>query len=370
MQGLSAAITNIAARVAGAPGPYRLIATGLAALAALLLFVALAVAIRRIWRGLASALRYAVERRYGIYVMEASIEKLHADSPVLRAAWLSRVYLRGFILAKLLRIGGQGRAGLADLYTRMGYLDRDAAALAHPLWWRRIEACTAIGLAGGAGLAARVRPLLVDRREAVRIAAARALSRIDVPDAAPAIIDAMAGASEWGSARLADMVAGMGPPAFEHVKEAVGSCHDAAGRARLIDVVGKLGDTRGVALLLTLLKDEDRETRIRAAKALGQIPDRRSTVALTRALGDGSWEVRAQAAKSIGRIGDVEALGALTACLEDRNWWVRYNSAHALAALGAAGAAELQRVVDAREGFARDIALQVLEMSAQGVLEQ
>ena len=162
----------------------------------------------------------------------------------------------------------------------------------------------------------------------------------------------------------------MGPPAFEHIKKAVECCTAPAERARLIDVVGKLGDTRGVALLLTLLKDADQEIRIRAAKSLGQIPDRRSSVALVRALGDDSWEVRAQAAKSLGRIGDEDTLAPLSACLEDRNWWVRYNSAHALAALGEAGAAELTRVVDARQGFARDIALQVLEMSAQGVFEQ
>ena len=370
MQGLPAAIADHAARLAGAPEPYRAVAVALAALAAILFVAAAAVAVRRAWRRLAGAVRGVVGRRYEIYVMEASIEKLHADSPILRASWVSRIYLRGYILSKILRIGGQGRANLADLYSRMGFLAQDAAALSSRRWWRRIEACMAMGLAGGRDHAALLRPLLDDRREAVRIAAARALARLDAPASAPGIIAAMPAASVWGAARLADMVAGMGAPAYEHVRKAIEDCTDPAQRARLVDVVGKIGDTRGVSLLMGLLKDADQEIRIRAAKGLGIVPDRRSSVALLRALVDASWEVRAQAAKSLGRIGDEETIAPLAACLEDRSWWVRYNSAYALAALGATGKAELERVVGAQEGFARDIAMQVLEMSAQGILDQ
>ena len=365
MQGLSTLVTDTAALFAAVPQPYRTVSV---TLAAVLLVVVAAVGARRAWRMVVEAIRAAVEQRYGMYVMEASIETLSDDSPIFRASWLSHIYLNGYILSKILRIGGQGRAGLTDLYARMGYLAAAAEALSSRRWWRRVEGCVAIGLAGNRSMAARVRPLLSDRREAVRIAAARALARIDAPDAAPEIIATLSGASEWGAARLADMVAGMGTPAFEHVKKAIEECGNPAQRARLVDVIGKIGDIRGVPLLIGLLNEPDREIRIRAAKASGVVSDPGSAAALVRALGDDSWEVRAQAAKSLGRIGDDDSIVPLSACLKDRNWWVRYNGAHALAALGAAGKAELKRVVETGEGFAHDIALQVLEMQAQGVL--
>jgi HEAT repeat protein len=364
------AIAEFAAFARGAPEPYRSIGAAVAAEAAVLVLIAVAVLLVRTWRGFIGLLRRAVEHRYGIYVMEASIERLHDDSPILRASWLSRIFLKGYILSKILRIGGTGRSGLADLYARMGFLVSDVAGLSSRRWWLQVGSCMAIGLAGDRALAARVRPLLGDRREAVRIAAARALARLDTPAAAPDILAAMPGATEWGAARLAGLVAGMGQPAFDHVKGAVEACADPAQRARLVDIVGKIGDTRGVSALMGLLKDPDQEIRIRAAKALGVVPDRRASVALVRALEDESWEVRAQAAKSLGRICDEETVAPLSARLDDKNWWVRYNSAHALAALGGAGKSELERTVTARAGFARDIALQVIEMQAQGVLEQ
>ncbi|MBI5528012.1 MAG: HEAT repeat domain-containing protein [Deltaproteobacteria bacterium] len=363
-------IPEFAQAVLRAEEPYRTVGLVVGTEIAVLLGVSAAVLLWFVWKGFLELLRMAVERRYGIYVMEASIERLHEDSPILRASLVSRAYLRGHLLSKILRIGGPGRRSLADLYTRMGFLDRDAAGLSSMRWWQRVESCVAIGLAGRTEFAARVGPLLDDSREAVRIAAARALSRLEGAAAVPAIVAAMGQATEWGAARMADMIAGCGAGAFEHVKAAVESSAEPVQRARLIDILGAIGDTRAIPILLGLMKDADSEIRIRAAKALGVVPDRRSAVALARALGDDSWEVRAQAAKSLGRVGDPEMIEELSGRLDDRNWWVRFNSAHALAAMGEPGRSELQRVVEQKSGFARDIAAQVLDMSAQGVLEQ
>jgi HEAT repeat protein len=363
-------ISEIAQAVLRAEEPYRAVGLAVGTEIAVLLGLSAAVLLWLIWKGLLELVRRAVEHRYGIYVMEASIERLHEDSPILRASAVSRAYLRGLLLSKILRIGGPGRRSLADLYARMGFLDRDAAGITSLRWWQRVESCVAIGLAGTPEFAARVRPLLSDGREAVRIAAARALSRLEGAAAVPAIVTAMGQATEWGAARMADMIAECGPGAFEHVKGAVESSAEAVQRARLIDILGAIGDARAIPILLGLVKDADVEIRIRAAKALGVVPDRRSAVALSRALGDDSWEVRAQAAKSLGRVGDPETIEALSGRLDDRNWWVRFNSAHALAAMGEPGRSELESVVAHKAGFARDIAAQVLDMSAQGVLER
>jgi HEAT repeat protein len=313
--------------------------------------------------GLAERHLAAVEERYGMHVMQAAISSLHDDSPIFHAGWFSRLRLKSVILARLHRTGGGARAGVADLYRKLGFLDSDLKALGSMNWHRRVEACTAVSLAGDERSPALLSGLLGDGNEIVRIAAARALVRFAGRDEAAAMLRAMETASGWCARNIADSIASTGSRAFEAVRDTLAAEKAGGRRARLTELLGRISDPRCIPILLPLLSDPEQEARIRAARALGTVKDRRSAVALERALSDVSWEVRAQAAKSLSRVGDGADTGALGAVLSDSNWWVRYNAAQALLSLGVEGRAELIRAAESGPGDACDIARQVLELA-------
>lgn len=309
-----------------------------------------------------------VELRYGIYLAEASIGEIPERSPILGTGFIARPVLKRLLVARMLRTGQAGRLGLARLYVRLGFVEDDRAGLGSRLWVRRLRSCVALGLAGEADDRARLVRMLSDRNAATRLAAARSLARLGASGFVDEMIAAMESAPGWCAARMGEIVAGIGPAAFEPLSRMTAPGRPVQDRARIVEVLGGLGDQRAVPALMGLLGDPEMEVRIRSARALGRINDRRAAARLEKALSDPAWEVRAQAAKSIGALKDGQSAEALAACLDDKSWWVRFNSAHALASLGPEGVLVLEETASRGEGFSRDISVQMLDMRKHGVI--
>ncbi|MFA6032516.1 MAG: hypothetical protein WC889_06425, partial [Myxococcota bacterium] len=119
-----------------------------------------------------------VERRYGIYLAEASIGDIPERSPILRTGMIAGPALKRLLVARMLRTGPAGRRGLARLYARLGFVEKDRAGLGSRRWIRRLRSCVALGLAGEECDRARLVKMLSDSNAGTRLAAARSLARL------------------------------------------------------------------------------------------------------------------------------------------------------------------------------------------------
>ena len=90
-----------------------------------------------------------------------------------------------------------------------------------------------------------------------------------------------------------DKIVEIGPPAVEHLIEALQTDYDPIARWTSVEALGRIGDARAAAPLIAVLKN------------------------------DSSADVRWHAADSLGTLGDVRAIEALTAALKDQDSWVR-----------------------------------------------
>lgn len=152
------------------------------------------------------------------------------------------------------------------------------------------------------------------------------------------------GDEDWTIRRhAADLLAGLGAPAIEHLGKVLGS-GDENQRYWAVQSLVKIGRD-SVPLLLKILAKGPKSMRIHAASALGQIDDPTAISYLVAALGDSAWPVRFNAFEGLVSFGE-RALAELTKGLDSDNEDRAYWSAKALGKLGEA---------------ARDVLLQALK---------
>jgi HEAT repeat protein len=212
-----------------------------------------------------------------------------------------------------------------------------------------------------------ISPLLRDRDADVRLTAAGALGAIADPDAAHALIDALA-AEALPPERILERLGA--PWAVGALIEAIGSealirqrSHGRSMRAHLALALGLASDARAERMLMELMSSGDLEERVAAARALGSTGTKNAIHGLVSGMGDPEWAVRAQAAKSLGALHATEAVPVLETGLSDAAWWVRSNSASALRSLGPAGIGALERALSSGDRYARDRAREALDLA-------
>ncbi|HYM58897.1 MAG TPA: HEAT repeat domain-containing protein [Solirubrobacteraceae bacterium] len=115
---------------------------------------------------------------------------------------------------------------------------------------------------------------------------------------------------------------------------------------------------------LALAGANDPAVRAGAAGLLGALGGAAGAEALGTLLVDDAPQVRAAAATALGKIAHWEAAPDLAARLEDRDFDVRRAAALALRSLGPSGELQLRRSLRSPDGFAHDMARQVLDLPA------
>lgn len=239
------------------------------------------------------------------------------------------------------------------------------AQLAHRRPERRGVAALLVGRLNPHDASAWLTPLLDDRDSDVRLAAAASLARVGDQDAARSLVAALTRGKippdrlverlggAWAVPTLIDaLVVSITTGAAEH-------------RAELVRALGLIGSTGAEAVLLALLAapGADVDERTTAARALATCGSAAAVPALVDALGDDAWEVRAQAVRSLGLLGDDSSVSHIEHLLGDEAWWVRAHAARALHELGAAGLAALERALHSPDRFARERALEVIQLA-------
>ncbi|CAG4887348.1 HEAT repeat domain-containing protein [Paraburkholderia gardini] len=214
---------------------------------------------------------------------------------------------------------------------------------------------------------------LLDRDEAVRLAAAQSLSELKDATSGPVLLRWIARTEPFvqmavlralRELRLADAF----DPALRALSHSL-----AAVRLEAVGVLGWLKDPRALAQLASVAAgDADPDVRRAAVGALGLCPEPTPPIvdALLSALRDDAWQVREEAATTLGKLRAPRAREALVASLDDPYWQVRLKAARALGRLrdAAAGPALAVLLSHAISNLRKEAALALGELGDSRVL--
>lgn len=263
------------------------------------------------------------------------------------------------------RLAPSEREPLTALFTCLPLREKEATALQHRNWQRRLQAAERLGYLGDGVSVPALLDALQDPVLSVRFAAARSLARLGEARAVSQIVLAFDMPGEMNQRRVADTLHAFGRPAVEPLLGVLANVRgtysdnaiDVAAR-----VLGMLRAPEAVEPLTELLGRSDFRVRLNAVRALGQIGDHGTGDVIARLAGDPAWEVRNVVMQALGKLRAERHIALLTAGLRDTSWWVRFSAAQALWQLGDAGRKALTAAMTGdADRFARDMSRQILE---------
>ena len=346
---------------------YDLVVTLFVAVGALFLLLLTLIIISKAWREVGESRlrrrRGELEPAFFKYVVgEGPIERFLPRG--LRPGEQVLVEQIFFELGRVVKGSVHDRA--REAFERLGFVDASLARLSSHRWWTRAEAAEKLGLMGSDKATRALVGAMADPIAEVRVRAARALGNIRTSEALAPLVRALDDPGRWSAIRVAGILIGAGDEAvdillreFEHMPRHA--------RISAIDIFGRIRSLKSIPLLARLLRSDDPDARARAAFALGNIGDPGTAPALVETLRDPSWPARAMAARALGRLPEDGSIPALCASLSDHQWWVRANAAEALKSKGDAGMRALLGMLDAKDVYAAQQAVQMLQES--GVLD-
>jgi HEAT repeat protein len=308
--------------------------------------------------------------------LEAKVTDLLALWAARRAspaelAWLEhlgdddRRVLFGCCLRTLPSLSDAARTRVRRVLRDSGLLDREVARLRQRDWASRADACRILGGIGHGAAVPALIERLKDPNEMVRQYAIAALGDLGAAQGLSAIVEALDATAGWGNLLVIMALSRMGPRSAPAVAALLAESAAPARTKALLQVTRQIGIAADPALIRALARHEDAEVRIEAVRTLGLLaPDAESVDVCLAAMDDPAWPARALAARSLGSLGDVRAIPRLEQAMGDPAYWVRHRAGEALARLSDAGRVALERALRGANPFVRDMAAQVLFMTA------
>jgi HEAT repeat protein len=228
---------------------------------------------------------------------------------------------------------------IVDYFTRAGTIDRELAVIADArAAWRRGTAAFRLGDIGSEAAVPALIGALGDSDRAVRVAAARSLDRLRVPEAGTALVAAAAD-RRAPAALVKWALLQIGPPVLPELRTLLVSPNERE-RAAALQLIGLLGGPADAEEAEARLHDSSSLVRAQAARALGRLGGERNLNGLLGALKDRIPAVRAAAAISLGYLRDPRAVEPLTEHAEhDASFEVARESARAAARIDPAATA-------------------------------
>lgn len=228
----------------------------------------------------------------------------------------------------------EAREELGGELVAAGLVGRFIQSLSDGTEGSRAMAAEILGFTGSTMALAPLLEALADRADAVSLAAAQALNRLESPAKIPLLVAALREPKKWLPARVGQVLLHTGEEALLPLVETLATGEPET-RRLVADLLGEMGDGRAVNGLIEALEGEDAKLRAHAAEALGRLGEPVAIPPLMSAMTDPSWEVRSRAVKSLGQLRAREAIPLLQEAVKDPEWWVRANAEEALAQVAA-----------------------------------
>ena len=349
-------------------GPmYRFVVLTLAGVVTVFLLLLAIIIINKAWREIIEARlhrrRVALEPAFYKYAVGTGPIEQYLPGPMRRSE-LVLVEQIFFELGRVVK--GSVRDRAREAFERLGFVDKYLARLGSRRWWTRAEAAEKLGMMGSEESTRPLIERMSDPVPEVRVRAARALGNIRTSEALRSLIHALKDPGRWSAIRVAGILIRAGDDAVEILLQEFGTLPLHA-KISAIDIFGRIRSLKAISLLRDLLREPEPDIRARAAYALGCIGDPTSAPLLIETLRDRAWAVRAMTAKALGRLREQGSIDALCVALGDQQWWVRANAAEALKNKGDKGIDALLAMLDSKDPYAAQQAVQMLQES--GVLD-
>jgi hypothetical protein len=265
------------------------------------------------------------------------------------------------LLAEILpSLSGAQRQRLSQLAIGLGLVRRALKECRSRWWWRRLRGarfCTSLAYSH-----ALILTLLTDAHPIVRAQAAEWASECPTPVLITHLLDLLRDEATLCYYTAQDSLLRMGDPVIEPLIGYLSSHSEQAYLEPALTVAQGLAVPEFLPAALSLASHQSLTVRLRAVSLLGALGGKDAVNRLMERLNDPAPEVRAEAARALGGLGHWPAASRLAAALRDQEWTVRRESALALCAVGAPGILFLRRALSEKDGFAADMARQVLDI--------
>jgi HEAT repeat protein len=251
--------------------------------------------------------------------------------------------LRPSAIELLSKVRGEARDALAAVFERRGAAAEAMADLRRGGLVRRARAAELLGTLGHRPAVPELCLLLEDRNPDLRVVCVRALGRIGVATAAPALLRSLTGPRPTPSHLVAHALTQLGPEATPALTQALDHA-DPQVRLTALDALGLRGTAAARIQIAGLLAhDESLAVRTRAAAVLGRVGTKSTVDALLAATDVAQpAALRGEAARSLGELGIRPAVEPLARLLTDPHYQVAHQAARALLRLGDAGRKALE----------------------------
>jgi HEAT repeat protein len=254
---------------------------------------------------------------------------------------------------------GADAATIAEAARDAGIVAKAEAGCGARSWRRRTHAVRVLTRLGSGEAA--VPPLLEDPRLEVRAAAAEWAAGHPEEPLADGLLRLLADPEPLTRVTAMDSLIRMRRGAVPSLARAIEGAR-AETLPVLLQVAARIADADLAGPAAAHIGDAEPLVRMWVARLLGAIGGEEHTAAVQALLDDPAPEVRAAAAVALGRLGHWPSAPAVAERLRDPVWRVRRDAALALRVLGAPGELLLERALRDRDGFARDMARQTLDL--------
>jgi hypothetical protein len=200
--------------------------------------------------------------------------------------------------------------------------------------------------------------LLYSPSPELSLAAARALVLIDAQAAMDALAPLLGARVDWSLVKVAGILSDAGSDtAAPALNQALaGASPDAA--ERLIRCLEATGSPISLPLVRQMMgrEETDGQLLIACLRYVGRCGGPTELSVVRARLAHSRWPVRLHAVLTLGKIGVAEDVPLLVSRLTDDEWWVRYRAAEALAGLPCVGLPRLQQIqTDHTDSLVRDL---------------
>jgi HEAT repeat protein len=325
----------------------------IAAIQVLIVVVAAALLLSRVFSRLAVLHRHRIRRR-----LEPLVLDLLMDPTMVGPLANSQTGIEGRVLMELLlrqasELAGTDRQHMSGVFDELGLTAKEVRALRSRRLARRLEAAGNLGVMGGERVVPALVESLRDPSEGVRLSALQSLGEVGAIDGISVLMDLLDTELQLSPGRTVEAVLESKLDISALVLPRLSTSTTSQSRRMLAQLSGSLPIIEASGLLHLYLHDTDPDVRISAAEALGQIGNPESFEPLDLLLKDSDPNVRAASCRALGAVGDPKAISGLRQSLDDPNVNVRRAAARAMVRLGPDGVDALEEAASGEQSMAQ-----------------
>jgi len=297
--------------------------------------------VRRLHRDRRNAI--AEHRLIGLVLDHTARAAEEREAAVFAAlkSWEREVLLR--VVRQLIeQTKGRDRLLLVGALHDAGFHRQALTDLRHGSSLRRLHAANLLGDFEDEESITALRHALADQDDAVRLAAARALLRLDRIDRLSDLLKALAFSHQDPPLTLAELLAQLPERLIPEAVQLLGAPLPTEWLRMLAIALGRRQVSTAYDAFSLLRRSDSPRVRAATWVALAELGDPRAGDLVADGLRDPSPDVRRAAAQCAGQLGEEAVLAPLAVLLKDADWNVAWAAAQALLQSGPAGRERLE----------------------------